>query len=152
MPHPKIRKTTKWGGAALTVLLVVAWIGSMWVSANWWIRHEWSVQFRAGCLVGAVFEGGGGPPNALSFEIQDPREPLRWWFLFEHFEGNYGVAIPLWILIMPILFVSGIAWRFDALARRLARFCQCAKCGYDLSSTGAGKPCPECGKAQAAKA
>jgi len=27
-PHPRIRKTIKWGGAAVTVLLVVAWVGS----------------------------------------------------------------------------------------------------------------------------
>jgi hypothetical protein len=25
-PHPRIRKTIKWGGAAVTVLLVVVWI------------------------------------------------------------------------------------------------------------------------------
>jgi hypothetical protein len=27
-PHPRIRKTIKWGGAAVTVLLAVVWIGS----------------------------------------------------------------------------------------------------------------------------
>src|SRR4051812_37657088 len=31
-PHPRIRKTIKWGGAVLTVLLVALWIGSGWWS------------------------------------------------------------------------------------------------------------------------
>ena len=34
-PHPRIRKTIKWGGAAATVLLVVVWIGSGWVVLGW---------------------------------------------------------------------------------------------------------------------
>src|SRR5581483_8527771 len=32
-PRPRIRKTIKWGGAAVTVLLVVVWIGSAWAAA-----------------------------------------------------------------------------------------------------------------------
>src|SRR5258708_976615 len=42
-PHPRIRKTVKWGGAAVTVLLVVLWIGSGWCAigfqVNW--NHVW---------------------------------------------------------------------------------------------------------------
>jgi hypothetical protein len=29
-PHPRIRKTVKWGGAVASVLLVAVWIGSGW--------------------------------------------------------------------------------------------------------------------------
>ena len=35
--HPRIRKAIKWGGAAVTVLLVVVWIGSAWCCAQ--ARH-----------------------------------------------------------------------------------------------------------------
>ena len=38
-PHPKIRKTIKWGGAVVTVLLVVVWIGSGWWGAEYTTRQ-----------------------------------------------------------------------------------------------------------------
>lgn len=34
-PHPRIRKTMKWAGAGVCVVLVVAWIGSGWWSISW---------------------------------------------------------------------------------------------------------------------
>jgi hypothetical protein len=33
-PHPRIRKTIKWGGAAVTLLLVVVWVGSGWIRCS----------------------------------------------------------------------------------------------------------------------
>ena len=45
-PHPRIRKTIKWGGAAVTVLLVVVWIGSGWGSAM--------CRPQAGCMLGSI--------------------------------------------------------------------------------------------------
>ena len=30
-PHPRVRKTIKWGGAVVTVVLLVVWIGTGWV-------------------------------------------------------------------------------------------------------------------------
>ena len=29
-PHPRIRKMVKWGGAVASVLLMGAWVGSVW--------------------------------------------------------------------------------------------------------------------------
>ena len=46
-PHPRIRKTIKWGGAAVTVLLVVVWVGSGWLSVGW-VPGLWSIDIAQG--------------------------------------------------------------------------------------------------------
>lgn len=43
-PHPRIRKTIKWGGAAVTVLLVVVWIWDGQLYVNWMSYREKSVN------------------------------------------------------------------------------------------------------------
>ena len=43
-PHPRIRKTIKWGGAVVTVLLVVVWIASGWWFARLTLSMD-SVEF-----------------------------------------------------------------------------------------------------------
>jgi hypothetical protein len=60
-PHPRIRKTIKWGGAAVTVLLVVVWIGSGW----WYVEYcnrpndnpnnPNSVSAAGGCLLFQIY-------------------------------------------------------------------------------------------------
>ncbi len=43
-PHPRIRKTVKWGGAVVTVLLAAMWIGSIWWGVSWtWSKSGWVV-------------------------------------------------------------------------------------------------------------
>ena len=49
-PHPRIRKTVKWGGAAVTVLLGVVWIASLWIC----------IYFSAPHLAGSVQRGHAG--------------------------------------------------------------------------------------------
>lgn len=66
-PHPRIRKAVKWGGAAVTVLLVVVWIGSGW----WEVRCD-SRKYRASLSGGTVyasnweFPGVVGVPTAVT--------------------------------------------------------------------------------------
>jgi hypothetical protein len=58
-PHPRIRKTIKWGGATVTLLLVVLWIGS-----NWWAFqfHPTSHTCVATGGVGEIIVAWIGPP------------------------------------------------------------------------------------------
>ena len=38
-PHPRVRKTIKWGGAVVTVLLLLVWFGSLcYNSPNYFVR------------------------------------------------------------------------------------------------------------------
>jgi hypothetical protein len=144
-PRPRIRKMIKWGGAAVTVLLVVVWIGSSWC----WMRlaapsgRQWRLD------QGAVVcdPPGGGiatswiPGGGWSFDVS--RQPTG--------DGNQKVRLSLGgrrILIAPFAMLAGAvaaaAWRFDVLARR-GRRNVCSKCGYDRAGIGEGAVCPECG-------
>lgn len=57
----------------------------------------------------------------------------------------FGLEVPLWIptaiFLAPVV-VSALRLR---RIRRLGASARCSTCGYDLSATPAGAPCPECG-------
>jgi hypothetical protein len=152
-PHPRIRKTVKWGGAVVTVLLVVVWIGSGWISRTWCFRSGRTLVVEAGELW-CIY------PLKSSFQLT-PEE-------IEMLEGNNGwhsfrffwspqwdrnkvttrVNCPLWIPILITILPTAIAWRLDALARRrerAARLNLCPKCNYDRAGLAKGAVCPECG-------
>jgi hypothetical protein len=149
-PHPRIRKTIKWGGAALTVLLVVVWIGSGWCEGRWIVTNRGSL----GMLFGRLHVYG---PNRLIDFPTDwpasswPRGPLGPRFrlvLIPAFSLSRREAIiPMWIPPFASLAACGYAWHRDALARRRAggRLNLCPKCNYDRAGLGAGAVCPECG-------
>ena len=55
------------------------------------------------------------------------------------------ITIPMWIPTMPLLAASVYCWtrarrRHGAVAR-----CECLCCGYDCSTLGTARQCPECG-------
>jgi hypothetical protein len=155
-PHPRIRKTIEWGGAAVTVLLLVVWVASGWFMYVW-------VTPRCLCVFlgrGAVGYGRvarlapGDYADTLPADIE--RANRRW----QHFQmlgrpsvfNNYTgpeVVCPVWIPAAAMASITLLAWRLDALARRRARTTHCPKCGYDRAGIAAEAKCPECGSAPA---
>ena len=154
-PHPRIRKTVKWGGAAATVLLVVVWIGSGWLFVGFATEAGSAVYFTA---------GGVGVQTSRRYAIDSPfdwgsrKAPL--WSLWDwecrssgpgppsfHTPPGFSVFGPLWPFMMPIAGTTVIAWRLDTLARRRARLNLCPKCDYDRTGLADGAVCPECGSA-----
>ncbi len=167
-PHPRIRKTVKWGGAVVSVLLVVVWIGSGWyyvqsgTIAGWYAQVHWGellISYRSGVQLEHRFAAFGRPtysgiglhnivgdgplPFALSWRLLPPRSHLP--------PFKPGVwddwHIPL---LSPIVLAAGItvaAWRLDTLARRRANKHLCPKCAYSRTGLAAGAVCPECGAA-----
>jgi hypothetical protein len=153
-PHPRIRKTIKWGGAAVTLLLVVVWIGS-----GWWETSELHLPVVTFAIDrGRLYihssdfidfprdwPGGSWPRGEFvrSFDLDWRPEcfggSARWW----------GVMIPLWMIFALTSLATLVAWRFETLARRRARRLNlCPKCDYDragLVGGAAGAVCPECG-------
>jgi hypothetical protein len=114
-PHPRIRKTIKWGGAALTVLLVVVWIGNGWWSLSW-VSPKRMIRFYDGSvdvssisppsanrLVGWI---GGYVPQTLWG---------RWSWRWD--DQVVLIGIPLWALPLMTVVPTAIAWRLDILAR-----------------------------------
>ena len=152
-PHPRIRKTVKWAGAAASVLLLAVWIGSGWC---WWRGVRWptvNVGVSQGQLVITRFERPSGllfevsaliqhnPPRSLginSFNIN-----LR--YVDVDFRGLFRVfGFPLWIPASLAMFVTAAAFRLDSLARRRAHLNLCPTCHYDRAGLPANAPCPEC--------
>ena len=154
-PH-RIRKTIKWGGAVVTVLLVVVWIGSGWWGVFWLSEcfpvkgESWcvSVEAAAGTLVLRwEREATDGPLPGWAFGR--PYGPFRWGFDARLFKDIGTVETPLWI--PPV--VSGAIWLWvwvvDSRARRRAPLNLCPKCNYDRTGLAIGAKCPECGQATA---
>jgi hypothetical protein len=172
-PHPRIRKTIKWGGAVVTLLLVAAWIGSAW----------WSGICRIGelrgcsCVKGRLyFWKDAATANhrfmsdeALSARLQGrelvaPTAPHASLFACSIDQGGgsldctfdvrgdsteYQIAVPLYALAAASLTLTLAAWRLDTLARRRANVNLCPHCNYDRTGLAGGAACPECGAAPA---
>jgi hypothetical protein len=121
-PHPRIRTTIKWGGAAVTVVLVVVWIAS----------EFWSF-------------GLGGPPGRAAY-FSDGM--FLWGKAYSVAGGaDWGIdafPVPLWLPAVAMLILTAIAWRVDARARH-SQGDVCAKCHYDRAGLAKGAVCPECG-------
>jgi hypothetical protein len=141
-PHPRIRKTIKWGGAAVTVLLLVVWIGSGWFYS---IR---AARIAIGCAHGSLVVAPNGDGRSM---------PTWWWGwhfyripagfdLWFSYKGEYDWSVPLWVLIAPLGASTALAWRADARAHNArARLNLCPKCNYDRAGIAADANCPECG-------
>src|SRR4051812_29229868 len=93
-PHPRIRKTIKWDGLVLTVLLVGAWIGSGWWNVAWFDWEARGFVVSRGIL-SATFDlphdnrvrltPGEGPPRVghrnstpLNFNGRSPPPPFAY--------------------------------------------------------------------------
>jgi hypothetical protein len=146
-PHPRIRKTVKWGGAVVSVVLLVVWVGSGWWYAKWG-GSDWSVVLTPGSisltdygkLVPPEFHGWACGAHHFQF-------PWQWSFQTERGGGYHGYFVPLWALAFACILPAAIAWRLDILARRRARIGFCPKCGYNRTGLAPQAVCPECGAA-----
>jgi hypothetical protein len=154
-PHPRIRKTIKWGGAAASACLIGAFVASAWWSFRWTSGHGnclavWMNQLEISHTLvspgSRILDKGlrfydhrvGGMPPYFNLGFRLGGTSSDWWF-----------AIPMWLPAVFSILISALAWRLDTLARRRARAHLCPKCGYDRSGLVAGAVCPECGKGAA---
>jgi len=143
-PHPRIRKTVKWGGAVITALLVTVWLGS----GHWnviWTGDGWSVGLARGRLIAGRFHLAPLQAPLRGLEIQALPYSIKLWFLTRSDRIMTYSGIPLWLFASATLATSVIAWRMDAAARENIGRSPCAKCGYDRTGLAAGAVCPECG-------
>jgi hypothetical protein len=147
-PHPRIRKTIKWGGAVVTVLLVVVWIGSGWGRLGTPVPARYRVDIWDGRL---SFTHTDGSSMAVSFKwyTQIGRWRIIWSPDVQLGSSRWFVAVPLWPLFLCSSALSATLGLQDALARRRARggVNLCPKCNYDRAGIAADAKCPECGSA-----
>ncbi len=159
-PHPRIRKTVKWGGAVVTVLLVVVWIGSLWWQVSLDCGHGVDVGIAGGRLA-LAFDQEQWPsyPGKLALHRR-PQQMRKMGWGPEHrvdivltatqlgIRGEH-YAVPIWMLASGGLLGTVCMIRFDSLARRRARIGLCPKYRYDRAGLAADAVCPECGASAA---
>jgi hypothetical protein len=144
-PHPRVRKTVKWGGTVVCALLAVVWIGSVWWYVGWWRE--------SGTVIGAGTGGVGfdqildplGLPESPGIQSGSHPRLLHWWFHWENSPSERSVFIPIWAVAILLAMPTAAAWRLDTLARRRTLPNHCPTCNYDRTGVPAGSPCPECG-------
>ena len=147
-PYPSIRKTVKWGGVVVCVLLALVWVGSGW----------WCLELESPAGGGLFVQGGRFAVLTPLFATGAKGEwvcwfeplpvPFHWWFSVGTWNLGWDVAVPLWVPVAAVLVATVIAWRLDGTGRRRARMGACLKCGYGRAGLASGAVCPECGKAE----
>jgi hypothetical protein len=148
-PHPRIRKAIKWGGAVVTVLLVVVWIGSGWCSVGMQVGDGRGVFVGDGqlemCVFGSPDPDGDHASSTLVPGWHAGCRPFRlhWWFDHWQFGNLHHLILPLWVPAMITLLAAVITFRLDHGGQPNA----CPKCNYDRAGLAAGAKCPECGSA-----
>lgn len=154
----RIRRTLKWAGVGLCVLLLTAWglsttkvvrwrstsnryhffLGFSAVSAAYWRTAEhWPVAERDYFLgIQRTIPAGWGMKDIVGTSLFQPAPQLN---LTGH---KKYVGLPLWLL--TLLAAAPTALLFYRDRRRIPPG-HCRKCGYNLTGNVSGI-CPECGK------
>jgi hypothetical protein len=158
-PHPRIRKTIKWGGAAVTVLLTLIWAASGWIHVRWRDPSGFGVSIRSGRL---MFDQLEAMQRKVSFDhrteyVQSVPTGWGWgtasrgivWGLAWNVRESRGTvwAFPLWMISGVLGLATAAALYLDLLARRRAHT-HCPKCNYDRAGIAKDAVCPECGCAR----
>ena len=142
-----VRKTVKWGGAGLTVLLVVVWIGSGWFSLTRGAMSGMTTTVGNGCFVRFPFFAPDLTDEPFWKWSKKDSFSLESRFMWNRLGRSYHVQLPLWPLPLLSLLATAAAWRVDLKYLRRAREGACPACGCDRAGLAAGAVCPECGAA-----
>jgi hypothetical protein len=146
-PHPRIRKAIKWGGAAVTLLLVVVWIGSAVYPSLYLLSSGVQCGAADGCMVAGRLQFPKWMSPRTGWYFSKPQWEL-WWLPSWSRSGAYWECfIPLWPIVFIAALSTATAWRLDTLARRRAKLNLCPTCHYDRTGLAPTALCPECGRA-----
>ena len=163
-PHPRIRKTVKWGGAVLCVLMAGVWVGSGWIEIRFRLWERATGTIACGRFTSDYYSFESRflsevdvPPETIEWH-EIPHGPRwTWWFDSGYHADPKGcppfdswAETPFWFPLLLTLIPTTLAWRLDTLARRRVRLGLCPHCHYDRRGIAATAVCPECGKAAAA--
>jgi hypothetical protein len=138
----RMRRVLLWGGAAVTVLLAVVWIGSAWWTFWWDMPHGGVFIIEAGRCVMRT-------PTGVGTRIMRPvlwrnSASMEWWFRWALTGNSRCASIPFWAPLTLSAAITAFAWRKEAIARRRARQHACPSCGYDRRGLSSDTVCPEC--------
>ena len=139
----------KWSGAVVSLLLLVAWVASGWLSVQWQVPSGKWVGVGKG-LIG-IGQGMKPPtPSAIRSGCNYRAAFAVGWWPELDLSATWQVIVPLWMPAALATAAAAAAWRLDILARRRDRIGRCPKCNYDRAGLAPGSVCPECGAATVA--
>ena len=146
-PHPKLRKAIKWGGLAVTVLLVVVWASSGWWTLWWYESSGFGVAVNKGAFRAMQNDKQAATLTGLNFKFLPLDFSLTWRYTYiKSFRPKFLLLeLPLWPVPLACAVVTALGWFSDAASRRRARLNLCPKCNYDRTGLAMGAKCPECG-------
>jgi hypothetical protein len=151
-PHPRIRKTVKWGGAVVCVAMVIVWIGSAWWWVTWWNKSGTILSIVGGRVEASEIKYSNPGVQNPGLHVQRIPRIFFWWFQWKDSSAEWVALLPIWPLILLLAAMSVAAWHLDRLARRRARVGHCPTCNYDRLGLPGASPCPECGAVAAVPA
>lgn len=149
--RPLIRKSAKWGGTVVAVVLLAAWIATIWWGA---VRmKQYGVLVVGAGRIEFLYEDLGGPPptqydrwRTFGPGCENPgMGRFNWWFDYNAVAPGRSISLPIWSLSVLAALVAVSGWFLDAKARRRARTGACQSCGYSVTGLPTATNCPECG-------
>ncbi|HEX2838131.1 MAG TPA: hypothetical protein VHN77_08400 [Phycisphaerales bacterium] len=146
-PHPRIRKTIKWGGLVAAVGAAALWWVSTYRNVTYYNPRGLWIDLVTG-RVQMFYPQRTSPfklPNGWSIRVK--RTDTAWRPMAFSDRGVMCVYVPCWTLLLASFSASALAWRLDTLARRREKVNACKSCGYDRTGLAPSSPCPECGAA-----
>ncbi|HEX2837806.1 MAG TPA: hypothetical protein VHN77_06725 [Phycisphaerales bacterium] len=146
-PHPRIRKTIKWGGLVVScVLFILFAVATTYrvaytTYAGYWVGMEYG---QAGI---GYSENYVPPPGVPGARVINLKPEIRWETEVINKRGFRVFLVPLWLPFVLAALPTAFAWRLDTLATRRAKLGACPTCSYPRTGLGPSSPCPECGAA-----
>ena len=135
----------KWGGAVASTILLIAWVGSIFVNVGWTSLGGDGIGYGTGGV--SLWQGHIPVPSAQAGWYMPPNDPqLSFWFVYEAWGNNgWALFVPLWIPLGFAVVFTADAWYMAARTRRGDFRHLCTKCGYDRTGLAPSAVCPECG-------
>jgi hypothetical protein len=154
-PHPRIRKTIKWGGVAFCGLVACAFGASLKWDLCWYAAYlpEAAASART-CAIGRgalmIAYAWSLPDGAKTVSVCSAERgdgPLLWLPTWRFDDWPPSAAVPLWIVFLLAAAPTGVMfYRDHSAARRRRRGLNlCPKCNYDRAGIARDAKCPECG-------
>lgn len=139
---------TALGIYAITALLLLGWMGSMWFNLGWMGRSGAYVGVASGrAVIGVDASVPGDNPDA-GWSFRSHPAHASWWFESGRFPGSWSLSVPLWLPALACGAASAVLWRRRVRAQRPERRGACPACEYPVAELPPYTRCPECGAAR----
>lgn len=170
-PRPAKSIGRKRRAAGWTLLALGVIVAGVWVASGWWLVTGWCGDTRwfcrngsMGCQIGV--RRSSLPFSSPTFAMETYSERSRFTlraesplirqgddldlFVFAVLSptshpGIRILAFALWPIPLLLCAPAAFLLRSGIIARRRAMTNTCPMCGYSLTGTAEGSPCPECG-------